>query len=87
VVLAQCVCFLWPSVLEEYRKSTALCFLILTPTDGVCLADRKGSMLELGQFSKVSQVYTVLHQQVPLTHGGSLQSKIRAFPSRSTEWY
>ena len=44
----------------------ALCFLILAPTDGFCLADKKGSMLDLGQFSKVSQVYIVLHQQVPL---------------------
>ena len=57
-------------------------FLILAPTDGFCLADKKGSMLDLGQFPKVSQVYIVLHQQVPLR-----VLKIRAFPSRSTEWY
>ena len=58
MVLAQCVWFFWPSMLYA--------FLILAPTDGFCLADKKGSMLDLGQFPKVSQVYIVLHQQVPL---------------------
>lgn len=62
VVLAQCVCFL-PSVLQEFRNPTALCFSILTPTgilfDEVCLADKKGSMLDVGQFSQRFRKFTL----------------------------
>ena len=84
--------FFGPSMPQEYRKSTALCFSILTTAgilfDEACLADKKGSLLELGQFKKVLQVYIVLfvlHQQVPFSCR-LMRSKIHAFQSRSIEW-
>lgn len=53
VVLVQCAGFFGHhAMFQEYRKSTALCFSVLTTAgilfDEACLADQKGSMLEFG---------------------------------------
>ena len=49
--------FFGPSMPQEYRKSTALCFSILTTAgilfDEACLADKKGSLLELGHHAQI----------------------------------